>query len=130
MSKKQTPSDGWDSLGPSNKDVLYTVVGGIIVGLLAAAANVAAFYRSDSHRALTRSIMGQPVVMISSLLLVMALATSVPRIFHPAPWGRVRSEDRTTYSPGYRFSRGRWAIVAAVSAVLNVLLFVFAERVF
>lgn len=110
---------------PTTKDALVTVLGGLLVGLAGAGATVYAFASVDSARRIAQQppLLDQPQVVLPTLFAVALLAVSLPRVVHPVPFGRTRSEDRMTYSPGIRLGRPMWAALACVAVVVDVLAF-------
>ena len=115
---------------PTLKDALVTVLGGIAVFLVASAANVAIFFVIDAPRRAARepALFDQGHIVALVMLAIGAMSVALPRVVHPAPIFRVRSEDQMTYSAGVRLSRGTWAGVAIAALVSNALVFVIAAR--
>jgi hypothetical protein len=111
---------------PTTKDALVTVLGGLAVGLVAMGATVYAFATIDAARRIAHkpALLDQPQVFLATLVAVVLLSIALPRVVHPAPFGRTRSEDRMTYSPGVRLGRPAWAAIAFVAVVIDVLAFV------
>lgn len=115
---------------PTLKDALVTVLGGIAVFLVASAANVAIFFVIDAPRRAARepALFDQGHIVALVMLAIGAMSVALPRVVHPAPIFRVRSEDQMTYSPGFRLSRLAWAGIAAGALIANALVFVVAAR--
>jgi len=111
---------------PTTKDALVTVIGGLAVGLVAMGATVYAFATIDASRRIAHkpALLDQPQVFLTTLFAVVLLSIALPRVVHPAPFGRTRSEDHMTYSPGLRLGRPVWAAIAGVAVVIDVLAFV------
>ena len=114
------------STHPTTKDALVTVLGGLAVGLVAMGATVYAFATIDAARRIAHkpALLDQPQVFLATLFAVVLLSIALPRVVHPAPFGRTRSEDHLTYSPGLRLGRPAWAAIAGVAVVIDVLAFV------
>jgi hypothetical protein len=99
------------STPPSTAEVLVPTVGMLVVALAALVV--------DSVVLATSPAFGAPAVMLPLFATVAAAAVALPRVVLPVPLGRVRSEDRTTWSPGFRFSRPVWAAAGAVAVALH-----------
>ena len=114
------------STHPTTKDALVTVLGGLAVGVVAMGATVYAFATIDAARRLAHkpALLDKPQVFLTTLFAVVLLSIALPRVVHPAPFGRTRSEDHMTYSPGLRLGRPAWAAIAGVAVVIDVLAFV------
>jgi hypothetical protein len=114
---------------PTTKDAWVGVGGGFLVTALVVAANLAVFARLDAPRRAARqpALFDQPLYAGLTFLAALLLGLAVPRVYHPIPFGRTRSEDRQFYSPGVRLSRGTWAALAAFAMVLDVLVFALAR---
>ncbi len=128
-SGKSESANTWTSGAPTTKDVVVGLLGGIVVFLLAMGFNVWQFSRIDLGRPATKSFMSNPVVFLTSLVAVAGLAGCLPRAFIPVTFMSTKDEWGN-WSPGFQFSKGRWAALAAVFAVINALLFAVGPRFF
>lgn len=118
------------STHPTMKDALVTVLGGIVVLLVTGSVNLVIFFVLDEPRRIARepALFDQGHIVALVMLAVAVISVALPRVLHPAPIFRIRSEDQMTYSPGIRLSRGRWAGITVAALVVNALVFVIAAR--
>lgn len=97
---------------PTSKDVVVTLLGGGGVAFVSFFVNATLFAPRGPA----------PVPMMVLAVAIVLQSIAIPRVFHPAPLFRTRSDDGQTYSPGIRLAPGKWAFLALFALVVDVLV--------